>query len=564
MSNENESSHMDWEGGFKLKDHRIDSSPKLIGFYHIDDQYGCFSNWYPAKFNYAGNHFGNVGQFVMYHKAMLFNEEDWAEMIMLTSDPQKCNKIGSLPFKHFDSDLWDEQSRIILKRGVKAKFSQNVMLRNVLLGTGNALLALCSPYDKKWGTGIGIDNPDYRRVDKWTGENLLGTILMEVRDELRHEELLYRDACDSDLIREWAMTAGELEKIPAFSNAVSAYLETIKDQDVRQMVRNDYYLCEVEVAIRTSDKCLAPRYGFFEMKQEVYDKVRKLDLYHEEEPINWLVEDYPEATEDSHLLRSLLAKYYPGDSRKRSNLSLASTGNIPERLVEEILLTQDKRKELATDLIDSYGFSKKYAYETVDIWAEALGIMKDVQELQGVEPEEPVSMGAITLDDECMDEFGFDLALETDRSLAYLQGKKSLPGKKSAFEEESTSTYDESNHPGKDKCDTLRTIREKIAYYNDIEYEPAECHHTGPCSGTCPVCDEEIRYLNEEIKKKIARGEYIYVYNLDLGDLENAGFNTGHEEDFAYMDSTPSGSKSESEDDSYTPSIGSSSPSIGW
>ena len=68
----------------------------------------------------------------------------------------------------------------------------------------------------------------------------------------------------------------------------------------------------------------------------------------------------------------------------------------------------------------------------------------------------------------------------------------------------------------------------------------------------------------EEIKKKIARGEYIYVYNLDLGDLENAGFNTGHEEDFAYMDSTPSGSKSASEDDSYTPSIGSSSPSIGW
>ena len=545
-----------------MKDHRIDSSPKLIGFYHIDDQYGCFSNWYPAKFNYAGNHFGNVGQFVMYHKAMLFNEEDWAEMIMLTSDPQKCNKIGSLPFKHFDSDLWDEQSRIILKRGVKAKFSQNVMLRNVLLGTGNALLALCSPYDKKWGTGIGIDNPDYRRVDKWTGENLLGTILMEVRDELRHEDLLYRDACDSDLIREWAMTAGEMEKIPAFSNAVSAYLETIKDQDIRQMVRNDYYLCEVEVAIRTSDKCLAPRYGFFEMKQEVYDTVRKLDLYREEEPLNWLVEDYPEATEDGTLLRSLLAKYYPGDMSKRTYLSTALKGNIPGRLVEDIILTQTKREELATDLIDSYGCLEEYAYEAVDLWAEALGIMKDDQELQGVEPEGPLSMGAIRLDDDWLDDL--DLAIETDRSLAYLQGKKPLRGKKSSFDEESTSTYDESNHPGKDKCDTLRAIREKIAYYNNIEYKPVECHHAGPCSGTCPVCDEEIRYLNEEIKKKIARGEDVLVYDLDLDDLVTAGFNTGKEEDFVYLDTTLSDSESESEDDSYTPSIGSSSPSIGW
>ena len=405
----------------------------MIGFYKKDDQYGCFSNWYLAEFDYAGKHFYNVGQFVMHHKAMLFNEEDLAERIMIISNPQKCYEIGRLPFKEYDPVLWDKQSRVIVKRGVKAKFSQNMLLRNVLLGTRNALLALCSPNDEKWGIGIGIDNPDYRRVEKWAGENMLGTILMEVRDELRHEDLLYSDACDSGLIREWAMTAGELEQIPAFSNAVSAYMETIRDPNLRQIIRNDYLLCEVETALKTSSNCLAPKNGFFEMKQEVYDTVRKFDLYHEEEPLKWLIEDYPEALEDLRLLRSLLSKYYPSDRRKRTYFCVAAEENIPKRLVEEGLLTNTTREELATNLMDSYGYFDKFAFEAVDVWAEALGVMKEDLELQGVEPEEALSMGVSRMDDDCPDEFDYDEGLNSDHLLDEIF----------AFGEGSTSTYDE-------------------------------------------------------------------------------------------------------------------------
>lgn len=40
----------------------------MIGFFHEDEEYGCFSNWYHAEFDYAGRHYVNSEQFMMYHR----------------------------------------------------------------------------------------------------------------------------------------------------------------------------------------------------------------------------------------------------------------------------------------------------------------------------------------------------------------------------------------------------------------------------------------------------------------------------------------------------------------
>ena len=83
--------------------------------------------------------------------------------------------------------------------------------------------------------------------------------------------------------------------------------------------------------------------------------------------------------------------------------------------------------------------------------------------------------------------------------------------------------YTEKNHPGREKCDKLREIRRKIADANGIDFELAECHHTGPCLGTCPVCDEEIKYLDEQLQKKKARGEVIVLNGLAADDIKASG-----------------------------------------
>lgn len=54
---------------------------------------------------------------------------------------------------------------------------------------------------------------------------------------------------------------------------------------------------------------------------------------------------------------------------------------------------------------------------------------------------------------------------------------------------------------GKEVCSQLRAMRIALAAANGIEFYTQECENQSPCAGTCPICDEEIRYINEELNK---------------------------------------------------------------
>ena len=64
---------------------------------------------------------------------------------------------------------------------------------------------------------------------------------------------------------------------------------------------------------------------------------------------------------------------------------------------------------------------------------------------------------------------------------------------------------------GKSKCKILKEIRSQIAAENDIAYVVSECKYQGDCSGTCPKCEAEVRYLEEELHKKQLMGKKVAV-----------------------------------------------------
>ncbi len=67
---------------------------------------------------------------------------------------------------------------------------------------------------------------------------------------------------------------------------------------------------------------------------------------------------------------------------------------------------------------------------------------------------------------------------------------------------------------GKSKCKILKDIRKQIAKENDIEFITSECKHKGDCLGTCPKCEAEVRYLEEELKKRKQAGKKIAVAGI--------------------------------------------------
>ena len=67
---------------------------------------------------------------------------------------------------------------------------------------------------------------------------------------------------------------------------------------------------------------------------------------------------------------------------------------------------------------------------------------------------------------------------------------------------------------GKEKCKILKEIRQKIATENDIPFVTSECKHKGDCRGTCPKCEAELVYLENELAKRRLLGKRVMLAGL--------------------------------------------------
>ena len=67
---------------------------------------------------------------------------------------------------------------------------------------------------------------------------------------------------------------------------------------------------------------------------------------------------------------------------------------------------------------------------------------------------------------------------------------------------------------GKSKCKILKDIRRQIAADNDIEFVTSECKYQGECTGTCPKCEAEVRYLEQELVKRQKAGKAVAVAGI--------------------------------------------------
>lgn len=69
---------------------------------------------------------------------------------------------------------------------------------------------------------------------------------------------------------------------------------------------------------------------------------------------------------------------------------------------------------------------------------------------------------------------------------------------------------------GKYKCKHLKAVRKRIAEENGIALEQRECTYEGPCRGTCPYCEAEVRYLERSLADRIRLGKAATVAGLGL------------------------------------------------
>lgn len=151
----------------------------FVFFWKIGYPNEIYSQLYPSKFRENKNVFSNVRQYVLYHKALLFQDNEIAEKILTTLDPLLFEQYEK-SIRNFNQNRWDANKEYIVASGTYYKFSQNSNLRNTICQTPkDCVFVEANPYNRIWGIGYDMYNA-MNNQEKW-GENLYGKIINDVK-----------------------------------------------------------------------------------------------------------------------------------------------------------------------------------------------------------------------------------------------------------------------------------------------------------------------------------------------------------------------------------------------
>ncbi len=144
-----------------------------IYFYRIHEKpYGCFSNFSPHSIELDDQWWPTTEH---YFQAQKFADTPYAELIRMAERPCRAAERGRdrrYPLRQNWEGVKDE----IMFKAVLRKFETHEDIREILLGTGDEEIVERTTHDYYWGCGT-----------EGSGKNMLGQILVRVREILREE-----------------------------------------------------------------------------------------------------------------------------------------------------------------------------------------------------------------------------------------------------------------------------------------------------------------------------------------------------------------------------------------
>lgn len=150
--------------------------------------WGSFlSNFIPSDLHIEFNNkiFSNSEQLFMYLKAMYFHDIETADKIIKEGVYPKSAKALGRQVKNYNESEWSKVREEKMYIAVMAKFSFNEELKQKLLKTYPKILVEGTPMDPVWGVMIKWDDDRILDEKNWKGQNLLGKVLMRVRNDLK-------------------------------------------------------------------------------------------------------------------------------------------------------------------------------------------------------------------------------------------------------------------------------------------------------------------------------------------------------------------------------------------
>lgn len=150
----------------------MNQTGKTIQFYRATGKYGFLSNLYPCEV-VIERRFSSAEHAYQYAKPMEQKVRDW---IAIAPYPRLAAQIAHNLSSYDILANWNDIKVARMRLVLRTKFDQHYGLRLRLLDLSDAVLMEASKTDAFWGIG-----------KNGKGQNTLGMLLMELRDELKKE-----------------------------------------------------------------------------------------------------------------------------------------------------------------------------------------------------------------------------------------------------------------------------------------------------------------------------------------------------------------------------------------
>ena len=104
----------------------------VIGFHNPDEAYGFLSNWYLSDFVVDDVKYTSMEQYMMYQKAIYFEDENIAVQILNTSNVGKIKALGRSVSNYNDS-IWNGMRQVIVYNGLIEKLKRRHIMHYKIL-----------------------------------------------------------------------------------------------------------------------------------------------------------------------------------------------------------------------------------------------------------------------------------------------------------------------------------------------------------------------------------------------------------------------------------------------
>jgi ribA/ribD-fused uncharacterized protein len=165
------------------------------------NDYGFLSLKWTVEIEFNNTMYNSAKQAIAAELAKVFNDQENLQKIMLADTPEEVSyELDDVPGLE-NQAKWNDNIKQLLYDVNIAKFNQYPELVTRLLETKTAVLGAYIPNDNLIGIGLSLDNIQSKNPINWSGQNLLGKALMDIREKFR---------MDMALITEGAITEGAI------------------------------------------------------------------------------------------------------------------------------------------------------------------------------------------------------------------------------------------------------------------------------------------------------------------------------------------------------------------